>query len=298
MPGRILVSGSSGLIGGTLLPVLAANGYQIKRLVRGQSSGGDQITWDPLQPVSPATVSGFTGVIHLAGESIVGRWTDAKKQRMIESRVRSTQNLAQALARAAEPPRVLVCASAIGYYGNRGDEILREDSRSGDGFTAELSRQWEAAAQPARSAGIRTVHSRFGIVLSRSGGALSKMLPAFRLGVGGKIGNGRQWMSWIDLQDVVGALLHVVKADSLSGPVNVVAPHPVTNAEFTRTLASVLHRPAIFPMPAFAARLAFGQMADELLLASQQVEPEKLLASGYVFQHPTLRGALQSILSA
>ena len=292
---KVLVSGSSGLIGSALLPVLQSSGYEVSRLVRG-ALGPRQIGWEPARPLAAESVSGFDAVIHLAGESIVGRWTEAKKRRILESRVQGTQNLAEALAAAPQPPGVLILASAIGYYGDRGEETLREDSNSGEGFLPEVCKAWEAAAKPAAKAGIRTVQMRFGVVLSRSGGALQKMLPPFRMGVGGNIGNGRQWMSWVDMDDLVGAILHVIKTDTLQGPVNVVAPSPARNEEFTKTLASVLSRPAILPMPAFAARLVFGRMADELLLASQRVEPAKLLTSGYVFQKPDLRVALEDIL--
>jgi uncharacterized protein len=295
MAERVLVSGSSGLIGAALIPALKARGYTVTRLVRA-SSGQGQITWDPAKPLAPASVSGFDAVVHLAGESIVGRWTDAKKAAIRDSRLSGTRNLAEALAGAAQRPRVLVCASAIGYYGDRGEELLREESASGNGFLADVCRSWEAAAKPASVAGIRTVQTRFGIVLSAAGGALAKMLTPFRLGIGGNMGNGRQWWSWIDLQDVVGAIVHIPTNESLSGPVNFVSPHPVTNADFTGILAGVLSRPAIFPMPGFAARLALGEMADELLLSSQRVEPAKLLASGYSFQRPELRQSLQAIL--
>lgn len=295
MPAKILVSGSSGLIGAALVPALQSNGYEVVRLVRGASASG-RVGWDPARPLAPESVSGFEVIIHLAGESIVGRWTEAKKRRIRESRVQGTRALAAALAKAPQPPRLLISASAIGYYGNRGEETLREDSSSGDGFLPEVCREWEAAAEPASKAGIRAVQMRFGVVLSALGGALQKMLLPFRMGVGGKVGNGRQWMSWIAIDDLVGAIQHVIKTDTLRGPVNGVGPGPVRNAEFTRTLASVLSRPAIFPMPGFAARLAFGQMADELLLASQRVEPAKLMASGYVFQKPELSTALEDIL--
>jgi uncharacterized protein (TIGR01777 family) len=295
MPAKILVSGSSGLIGAALVPALQSNGYEVVRLVRGASASG-RVGWDPAQPLAPESVSGFEVIIHLAGESIVGRWTEAKKRRIRESRVQGTRALAAALAKAPQPPRLLISASAIGYYGNRGEETLREDSSSGDGFLPEVCREWEAAAEPASKAGIRAVQMRFGVVLSAVGGALQKMLLPFRMGVGGKVGNGRQWMSWIAIDDLVGAIQHVIKTDTLQGPVNGVGPGPVRNAEFTKTLASVLSRPAIFPMPGFAARLAFGQMADELLLASQRVEPAKLMASGYVFQKPDLSTALEDIL--
>jgi uncharacterized protein (TIGR01777 family) len=296
MPARILVSGSSGLIGAALIRVFKSSGSDIACLVRGAASGKEQIQWDPARPLAPELVSGFDVVVHLAGESIVGRWTEGKKRRIRESRVQGTRRLAEALAEASQRPRLLISASAIGYYGDRGDEILLEDSSSGSGFLAEVCREWEGATEPAIEAGIRTVQMRFGLVLSPSGGALQKMLPPFRLGLGGNMGNGRQWWSWIDIDDLVGAVLHVMKTETLRGPVNVVAPSPLTNAEFTKTLASVLSRPAILPMPAFAARLAFGQMGDELLLASQRVEPAKLIASGYVFQNPDLRAALEGIL--
>lgn len=265
------------------------------RLVRRKAVGNDEILWDPAQPMSPEVVSGFDAVVHLAGESIVGRWTEAKKSRIRASRIPATTHLAQALAQARQKPGVFLSASAIGYYGNRGDEVLTEDSAGGAGFAADLARDWELATASATQAGIRTVQMRIGIVLGAGGGALQKMLPPFKMGVGGRIGAGRQWMSWVDVQDVAGAIHHLLKTD-LSGPVNLVAPNPVTNADFTKTLASVLSRPAIFPMPAFAARLAFGQMADELLLASQRVEPGKLIASGYSFKFSELRRSLQAIL--
>lgn len=295
-PARVLVSGVSGPIGAALLPSLNARGCEVVRLVRGPAAGDGQLAWDPAQPLSSVSVSGFDAVIHLAGETIVGRWTDAKKARIRDSRVLGTRYLAEALANASQRPRVLISASAIGYYGNRGDELLREDSSPGQDFLSEVCRHWEAATQPAAQAGIRTVQMRFGLVLSAVGGALQKMLLPFRLGMGGNMGNGRQWWSWVDIQDLVGAIHHILRTDLLEGPVNVVAPKPVTNAEFTRTLASVLSRPAIFPMPAFAARLVFGQMADELLLASQRVEPAQLIQSGYPFQSSDLRKALEGIL--
>lgn len=297
MPAKILVSGSSGLLGAALLHALQVDGHLITRLVHGVASGVGQIAWDPARPLAPGSVSGFDVVIHLAGESIASRWTLSKKKAIRDSRVLGTANLADALARAPQPPRVFVAASAIGYYGDRADEVLREDSPSGKhGFLPEVCREWEAAAQPAASAGIRTAHLRTGIVLSADGGALRKMLLPFRMGLGGNIGSGRQWMSWVDLNDEIGAIRHILTNESLHGPVNIVSPHPVSNAEFTRTLASALSRPAIFPMPAFATRLLFGQMGEELLLASQRVEPTKLVGSGYVFQKPDLRLALLAIL--
>jgi uncharacterized protein len=293
---RILVSGASGPIGAALLPSLKAQGSAVTRLVRSSATSNDQILWDPSRPLSPDSVSGFDAVIHLAGESIVGRWTDAKKRRILDSRAQGTGHLAEAVAKASQPPRVFISASAVGFYGNRGDEVLREDSPSGTGFAAEICRQWEAATQPAAKAGIRTAQLRIGVVMSADGGALPKMLTPFRLGLGGRLGNGRQWWTWVSARDVIGAIQHVLNHDSLSGPVNTVAPNPVTNAEFTSILASVLNRPAIFPMPAFAVRLIFGEMGEELFLGSQRVEPAKLAATGYQFQRPDLKNALREIL--
>ena len=293
---RVLLTGASGLLGSALLRSLKSRGFKVVRLVRGSASADDQIAWDPLQPIGSETISDFDSVIHLAGETVVGRWTDAKKKKIRESRVVSTRNLAQALAKTPEKPRVFVTASAIGYYGDRADELLREGSTSGAGFLAEVCREWEAAAQPAADAGIRCVQLRTGVVLSPDGGALQKMLPPFRIGVGGNLGGGRQWMSWIHIQDWVGAVHHILKTDLLHGPVNMVATKPVTNAEFTKTLGSVLSRPTIFPVPALAAKLAFGQMAEEVLLLSQRVEPNRLVTSGYPFQYSDLRKALEQIL--
>jgi uncharacterized protein len=292
---RYLVSGTSGPIGKALLPILQKRG-RTTRLVRGAVTGDDQIRWDPARPLTAEQLEGFSAVIHLAGETIAGRWNPAKKARIRDSRLQGTRNLAEALAKTSSPPGVFVCASAIGYYGNRGDEILREESAPGYDFLAEVCREWEAATQPAAQAGIRTVNTRFGVILSRDGGALPKMLPPFRMGVGGRIGDGRQWMSWVHISDVVGVIEHVLDKAGVSGPVNVVAPSPTTNAEFTRTLAAVLHRPAIFPLPAFAVRLAFGEMGEALLLGSQRVEPGKLRANGYEFQFSQLAPALASIL--
>ncbi len=270
------------------------------RLVRGEAAGRSsnsaQIAWDPAVPIAPEAVSGFDAVIHLAGESIFGRWTAAKKKKIRDSRVAGTFNLASALARAEQKPKVFVCGSAIGYYGNRGDEVLREESAAGAGFLAEVCREWEEAAAAALQAGIRTAHLRTGIVLSPKGGALGAMLMPFKLGLGGRTGDGRQWMSWIDVRDIVGGILHILKNDGMRGPVNMVASEPVTNAEFAKTLASVLGRPAVFPMPAFAAKLVFGEMGDELLLGSQRVEPGKLMASGYLFRYRELRASLEGLL--
>jgi uncharacterized protein (TIGR01777 family) len=297
---RILVSGVSGPIGAALLPTLKSNGARISRLTRKKgkyfSTDEQQIPWDPAQPISPESVSGFDAVIHLAGESIVGRWTDTKKREIRESRVKGASHLAQALAGSKHKPQVFVCSSAIGYYGDRGDEVLNEQSAPGTGFLPEVCREWETATQPAADAGIRTVMMRTGIVLTPKGGALGKMLMPFKMGLGGRIGDGRQWMSWIDVRDMVGAIHHLLKNDLLHGPVNMVAPKPVTNAEFTHILASVLSRPAIFPMPAFAVKLVFGEMGETVLLGSQRVEPAQLLGSGYPFRFSELRASLTALL--
>jgi uncharacterized protein (TIGR01777 family) len=293
---RILVTGASGPIGAALLPSLKAAGYQVSRLVRGSPSSSDQIPWDPAQPIPARSVSGFHAVIHLAGESIVGRWTDAKKAAIRDSRVQGTRHLSEALALAPEKPQVFISGSAIGYYGSRGDEVLREDSASGEGFLPSVCREWEAATKPAEGAGIRTAHIRIGVVLSATGGALKEMLTPFRFGLGGNMGNGKQWWSWIHIQDIVGTILHVIKTDPLSGAVNLSSPHPVRNSEFTKTLGAVLVRPTMFPMPAFVTRTIFGQMGDELLLASQRVEPARLQASGYAFRYADLKGALENLL--
>jgi len=294
---RLLISGASGLLGSALVPTLQARGFAVTRLVRGTPSGGDQIHWVPTRAIDPESVSGFDAVIHLAGESVATRWSENKKNQIRESRVTSTRNLAQAVAKASKRPRRLITASAIGYYGDRGDEILNEKSAPGTGFLPDVCREWEAATQAATDAGIQTVQLRTGVVLSLKGGALKKMLPPFRMGVGGNFGSGGQWMSWIHIQDWIGAVHHILKNDLLQGPVNMVGPKPVTNAEFTKTLASELHRPAIFPVPEFAAKLLFGQMADEVLISSQRVEPARLVTSGYPFQFSDLAKALENCLA-
>jgi uncharacterized protein (TIGR01777 family) len=296
MNSKILVSGSSGLIGAALLPSLQSSGWSVVQLVRGQTTGEGRIAWDPAQPLAPQIVSGFDAVIHLAGESIFGRWGEAKKAKIMNSRVDGTLNLSQALAHAEEKPKVFISGSAVGYYGNRGDELLREESAPGAGFLAQVVEKWEEATMPAVQADIRTAHIRTGVVLSAKGGALRTMLTPFRLGLGGRIGNGRQWMSWIHVQDMVGAIHHILKNDLLQGPVNMVAPKPASNAEFTKTLASALSRPAIFPMPDFVVKTVFGEMGEELLLASQKVEPARLISSGYPFRFSDLRSALQNLV--
>ena len=293
---RVLVSGVSGPIGAALLPSLEAQGIEAVRLVRGAAKDNREVSWDPQVSLPPAAVSGFDAVIHLAGESIVGRWTAAKKKAIRESRVRGTASVATALAQTAAKPAIFVCASAIGFYGSRGEEILDEGSSSGQGFLAEVCREWEQATRIASNAGIRTVNIRIGLVLSDKGGALAKMLTPFKLGLGGRLGSGRQWWSWIHVADIVGAIHHAIETESLSGPVNLVTPSPVSNREFTQILANILHRPAAFPVPEFALHLAFGRMAaEELLLSSQRVRPGKLQAGGYQFRFQKLQEALEDL---
>jgi uncharacterized protein (TIGR01777 family) len=265
--------------------------------VRRAAAGGE-VAWDIAQGVKdPSRLEGVDAVVHLAGENIAaGRWTAARKEEIRRSRVEGTRRLCESLTRLSRRPKALVSASAMGFYGDRGDEVLRENSPPGNDFLAQVCREWEAATEPASRAGIRAVQLRFGMILSPAGGALKKMLLPFKLGVGGRIGSGRQFMSWIAIDDVVGAIHHAIVTESLQGPVNAVAPTPVNNTEYTRTLARVLSRPAIAPMPAFAARLAFGEMADALLLASQRVMPTRLQETGYRFKHPELDGALRHLL--
>ena len=296
---KILVTGASGLVGSALAPFLEAGGHEVARLGRSAPADGD-VRWDPDAGVLDAgALEGFDGVVHLAGENIAsGRWTEARKRRIRESRVNGTQLLAATLAGLERPPRVLVSASAIGFYGDRGGEELTEGSPAGLGFLSEVCREWEAATEAAEGKGIRVAHARLGVVLSKDGGALAKMLTPFRLGAGGNIGNGRQYMSWITLDDTAAAIGHLLAAESAAGAVNVVAPAPVTNGEFTRTLGRVLRRPTLFPMPGFAARLAFGEMADALLLASTRVKPARLMESGYAFRHGSLEEGLRHVLDA
>jgi hypothetical protein len=294
---RVLITGSSGPIGTALLASFERESTKVVRLVRGPAQNPSLLSWDPFRPLPPPLVSGFDAVIHLAGESVVGRWTVEKKSNIYESRVQGTRNLAAALAKSDAKPRVFICASAIGYYGNRGDEILGEKSSMGRGFLPEVCGEWENASRIAAEAGIRTVNVRIGVVLSPKGGPLGKMLTAFKLGLGGRLGSGQQWMSWIHVDDIVGGIHHAISTGSLSGPVNLVAPNAARNAEFAKVLGSVLKRPAIFPVPEFALRLAFGkEAAEEMLLASVRVQPMKLGSSGYVFRFPELRAALESLL--
>jgi uncharacterized protein (TIGR01777 family) len=296
---KILVSGSRGLVGSSLVPFLTTGGHRVTRLVRGNPRAGE-IQWDPAAGrLDPAQLEGIDAVVHLAGENLAARWSAARKQAIRDSRIRGTRLLAQALAQLARPPAVLVSASAVGVYGNRGDEVLTESSATPAGppdFLVEVAREWEAATEPARAAGVRVVMLRSGLVLTPAGGVLGRMLPAFRMGVGGPLGSGHQWMSWISIDDAIGAIHHALTTESLSGPVNATAPHPVTNRDFAMTLGGVLGRPAILPAPATALRLAFGEMADGALLAGARVIPERLLGSGYEFRHGQLEGALRFLL--
>jgi uncharacterized protein (TIGR01777 family) len=295
---KVVLTGSSGLIGGALVPFLTTGGHEVVRLVRSAPKGPHEASWDPSSGrLDPSALAGAEGVVHLAGESIAdGRWSAARKARLRTSRLGSTRLLAETLAAMDRRPRVLVCASAIGYYGDRADALLTEASPPGEGFLAELCQEWEEAAEPARRAGIRVVHLRIGIVLSPSGGALGKMLLPFKLGAGGRIGEGRQYMSFIGLDDLLDVIHRALTDARLSGPVNAVSPQPVTNREFTRVLGRVLGRPTLAPVPALAVRLAFGEMADELLLSSTRVAPARLLAVGHAFRHPDLEGALRHLL--
>lgn len=295
---NILISGSTGLIGEALTQQLRSAGHQVTRLVRSEPSAADELRWDPSAvTLAPALFAGVDGVVHLAGENIAsGRWTAAKKDAIASSRSQGTAWIARSMAACEKPPRVLVSASAIGFYGDRGDEALDEAARPGKGFLPDVCRAWEAAADPARAAGIRVVHPRIGVVLSPDGGALTRMLTPFKLGVGGPIGSGTNWFSWISLHDQVRVLEYALMTESLTGPVNSVAPGTVRFTEFASTLGRVLRRPTFLPTPAFAMRLALGQMADDLILASTRVVPTALTESGFTYDHPNLESALRSVL--
>jgi len=302
-PLRWLITGSSGLVGTALCSFLSAGGHRVSRLLRGPSRSpnphdAQSPSWDPAAGrLEPDTVSGYDVVVHLAGAGIAdGRWTASRKVQIRDSRVRGTDLLARSLAAAAAPPEVLVCASAVGFYGDRGDMQVDEGSAAGSGFLADTAREWEAAARPAIDAGIRVVFLRIGIVLSPAGGALARMLIPFRLGLGGPLGDGRQYWSWIALDDLLGVVLHVAATGELTGPVNAVAPEAVRNADFSRTLAGVLRRPAILRVPAPAIRLLLGEMGQELLLAGARVRPTKLIDSGFDYRCAELEPALRHVL--
>jgi uncharacterized protein len=295
---HVLISGASGLIGSALAPFLTTGGHRVTRLVRSRgATPSDEAAWDPdTGEIDRTKLAGLDAVVHLAGENLFGLWTEAKRRRLRASRIEATRRLCESLSCMEQPPKVFLSASAVGYYGDRGEERLDEDARQGVGFLAELCRDWEAATDPIAQKGARVVHLRFGIVLSPKGGALAKMLLPFKMGVGGTLGGGRQYMSWISIEDAVGAVHHALSTDLLKGPVNVVAPGAVTNREFTKTLGKVLGRPTVFPVPAPVLRLVFRDMAREVLLGSQRVEPSRLLESGYAFRHPQLEGALRAVL--
>lgn len=291
---KILISGASGFIGSTLVQKLKSEKQDVYKLVRKKTPlSENEIYWDPLSGTLDAnSIDAFEAVIHLAGENIIGRWTDDKKRKMRESRILGTQLLSKTLSSLKNPPKTFLCASAIGFYGNRGEENLTEESLPGNGFLADLCQEWEKASDSATQNGIRVIHYRIGVVLSAQGGALQKMILPFKMGFGGKIGNGKQWMSWIALDDLLEGIFFILKNPSISGAVNAVSPHPIRNLEFTQTLGKILHRPTFIPLPAFAAKLAFGEMAEEVLLASAKVIPEKLLKAGFQFKHPNLSETL------
>jgi uncharacterized protein len=299
---RILLTGATGLIGQALCRALADEGHQLVVLSRNQASAtisaaASVFAWQPEQTEPPREAfDGVEAVIHLAGENVAARWTSERKRRIRDSRVLGTRNLVAGMQRTSKPPRILLSASAVGFYGDRGDEVLTESSPPGSGFLPEVCQQWEAEAKQAQSFGARVVTLRTGVVLGSAGGALKAMLPAFRFGVGGKLANGRHWFPWIHLNDIVGLFRFALLNETLSGPVNGAAPNPVTNAEFTTELAAVLHRPALFPVPKLALELLFGEMA-EVMLASLRVVPEAALKAGYQFQFPQLRPALEELFA-
>ena len=294
----IAVSGASGLIGASVVRFLEGHGHEVRRLVRRAARTSLEIAWNPEDnSIDAAHLEGVDAVIHLAGENLSQRWTNETKRRIRDSRVNGTRLLSSAIASLAVKPSIMLSGSAIGIYGDRGDDTLDEDSPLGADFLASVCQEWEAAATPASAAGIRVVNLRTGLVLSRHGGVVGKLLLPFRLGAGGRLGTGRQWMSWIGLTDYTAAIALLLRNTSLSGPVNLVAPNPVTNTEFTRVLGTVLGRPSMFTVPKFAMRLALGQMADDTILASQRVRPRRLLESSFNFSAPTIESALRAELA-
>jgi uncharacterized protein len=294
----VLVTGSHGMIGTALMPRLRARGDRVVRLVRGEPEGADDVPLDPPSgTIDAAKLEGVDAVVHLAGAGIGDKkWTEARKRLVLDSRMQPTGLLARTLAALDRKPRVLVSSSAIGYYGDRGDEILREDSGPGDDFGARVCREWEAATAPAEDAGIRVVKTRTGLVLTPQGGFLKRLLLPFKLGIGGRLGSGRQYMSWITLDDDLDAILHVIATESLAGPVNLTAPNPVTNEEFTKTLGAVVRRPTVLPTPMPALKLVYGGELVDTLLGSQRVASDRLRQSGFEFAHPELDGALRAVL--
>jgi uncharacterized protein len=295
----VAVTGSTGMIGSALVSSLVADGHEVLRFTRSPSPGPGAARWDPAGgTIDSEALSKADAVVHLAGRNIAAlRWTPKVKREILDSRTHGTRLLAETMAGLPDGPRVLVTASGINFYGDRGDEVLTETSPGGQGFLAEVCRQWEGAADPARAARIRTVHVRTGFVQTPRGGVLPKLLPLFRIGLGGRFGSGRQWWSWVTLDDVVGIYRHAVTASAASGPLNATAPNPVTNAEFTATLAKVLGRPALLPVPSFGPKLLLGELADELLFASTRVHPAATESSSYSFQHSILEPALRHLLT-
>jgi len=295
---KVLISGARGFVGTPLAAALREDGYAVTALSRREGGSG-VVSWDPAAGrLAPEDVTGFDAVVHLAGEGIAtGRWTTKRKRLIRDSRVGGTRLLCETLAAASALPSVFICASAIGYYGDRGSEELSEESAAGKGFLAEVCRDWEAETVRLAEAGVRVVNARIGVILGRTGGALQRMLLPFRLGLGGVIGDGNQVMSWIAVEDVVNAIRFAVATEALCGPVNLTAPSPVANRSFTKSLGRALARPTVFPMPAFVARIAFGEMADELLLSSAHVLPRKLLSAGFTFSHAELDDALRAVLA-
>ena len=296
---RVAITGASGLLGSALAVRFREDGGTVHRLKRGTRALDPDIAWNPdADTIDAAGLEGVDAVVNLAGESILQRWTEGRKRRIRESRVRGTALLARTLAGLRQPPRVLLSASAIGIYGDRGEEELDERSSAGSDFLASVAREWEQATEPARAAGIRVALLRTGVVLSRHGGALAKMLLPFRIGIGGRIGGGKQWMSWIALADWIRATLFLLSSGALAGPVNLVAPNPVPNQVFAKTLARVLSRPALAPVPSGAIGLLFGEMGRATILASQRIHPRRLLEAGFEFEYPTLEGALREEMSS
>lgn len=294
---KVAVSGASGLIGSALVPALRAAGHDVLRLVRREPEGADEVGWDPAAgELDPSTLEGVGALVNLSGENLGKRWTDARKREILSSRVDSTNLLARTAAQLDPKPSALVVASAVGYYGDRGDEILTEASTGGTGFLADVVGAWEAAAEPARAAGIRVVHLRQGIVLSKDGGALKPMLLPFKLGVGGRVGSGDQWWSWVAMDDLTSAYVHALESE-IAGAVNVTAPNPATNRQFTKALGKALGRPTVFPVPGFGARAVFGEMGETMLLQGQRVLPARLQDAGFAFEAPTIDVGLAQALS-
>jgi len=294
---KTLVTGSTGLVGRALCTHLEGRGDEVLRLVRRAPAADDEVQWNPTEGTCDAAAFDVDAIVHLAGEGIASRrWSKGQMLKIRESRVAGTRLISEGAVRITRRPQVLVSASAIGFYGDRGDEVLGEDAPRGAGFLADVCADWELATDQAVRAGLRVVNPRIGMVLAEGGGALAKMLLPFKLGLGGRIGSGRQWMSWIQIEDLVRILCHAIDDDSLSGAVNAVTPHPVTNSDFTRALGRALRRPTLFPLPEFAARLAMGKMADDLLLSSARVTPAALTRSGFEFQYPEIGAALAASL--